>query len=1097
MIRFLTVILVFFFSFSSKASHVMGGDLTWSCDGTGKYVFELVFYRDCNGAEINAISENLKVWNHPTLTTLELLFVSREDISPSCSPVVGSPAMLECGTGSQGGNGIGAIEKIIYRSVPTIITGVPPAQGWVFTYENFSRSLALTNISNPSTLGITLSAKIFEVPGANPGSCVDSSPKFLQEPHFVSCAGEPYVYNMNAIDPDFDSLYIEFGIPFDHFPGQATYDPPNSPSPVPFEPGYSYLSPTPDGSFNASNIPAQINSSNGELTFTSNTIGNFIVKVVVKAFRNNHLIAEVEREMQLIILPCTGTNQAPVFVPPFINNSFDTIVEAGNLVDFSLMASDFGLLHDGTPQTLSLTASGPMFGAGFTSTSGCDITPCATLNGGIPISGVQQVSVDFSWQTSCDHLVNQYGVVADVVPYNFVFKVKDDYCQVPKISYATVTINVLNPGVIPATQINCIETDATDQVTINWTPVTDPFGTFVSYEIYSLSGGLLASFTNINTNQFSYTPGAQDEVYISVRSGCDGLVLKNSDTVSNIWLNVTNPANGTAILQWNKPQAIASSNYGDYYRIYREYPTASGNWILIDSTNYNTPFYKDTIDVCYSFLKYKVILPTSTCDFSSTQRGDIFEDMITPAIPVIYSVGFDTTSNNFVMTWNQNSQEDTYGYVIYSYDNTGFLVEIDTVWGLSNTSYSYTINPVTGPLFYSVAAFDSCFTTATPVTYQTSAKAQIHGTIFLSEEVNMCDEQTSLNWTPYEGSGIVEYQIWALNNASWVALTTTPDTFAIIPSLSGESYEIVIEAILTNGSTAFSSPVNFIVPLPQQPSFHYFKLATVNGNDIELYDYIDHSVGITEVLFQRMDNNFIYSDVAQVPVNGDEVFYKDNDVSPDFMPWTYRAKYIDSCGNQGTFTQEVTTMHLSGTADEIEMINTISWTPYLGFDGAIVEYRIYRALEGVFDPIPIATVPDGQYTYVDNAYGLQTNGNICYRIEAVEALNFYNFSEQSSSNDLCLYYKPYIYVPNAFTPGGINPIFIPVISNASSEGYQFEIFSRWGQRIFESSDLSVGWDGLISNSGQMATNDVYLYTVSFEDGNGNRIFKRGFVSLLK
>ena len=367
----------------------------------------MVFYRDCNGAEINAISENLKVWNHPTLTTLELLFVSREDISPSCSPVVGSPAMLECGTGSQGGNGIGAIEKIIYRSVPTIITGVPPAQGWVFTYENFSRSLALTNISNPSTLGITLSAKIFEVPGANPGSCVDSSPKFLQEPHFVSCAGEPYVYNMNAIDPDFDSLYIEFGI-LRSLSRSATYDPPNSPSPVPFEPDI-HTCHQHQMVFNASNIPAQINSSNGELTFTSNTIGNFIVKVVVKAFRNNHLIAEVERNA-LIILPARTT--APVFVPPFINNSFDTTVEAGNLVDFSLMASDFGLLHDGSPQTLSLTASGPMFGAGFTSTSGCDITPCATLNGGIPISGVQQVSVDFSWQTTCDHLVNQYGVVA-------------------------------------------------------------------------------------------------------------------------------------------------------------------------------------------------------------------------------------------------------------------------------------------------------------------------------------------------------------------------------------------------------------------------------------------------------------------------------------------------------------------------------------------------------------------------------------------------------------------------------------------------------------------------------------------------------------
>ena len=29
----------------------------------------------------------------------------------------------------------------------------------------------------------------------------------------------------------------------------------------------------------------------------------------------------------------------------------------------------------------------------------------------------------------------------------------------------------------------------------------------------------------------------------------------------------------------------------------------------------------------------------------------------------------------------------------------------------------------------------------------------------------------------------------------------------------------------------------------------------------------------------------------------------------------------------------------------------------------------------------------------------------------------------------------------------LTQFFIPVISNASPEGYQFEIFSRWGQRI--------------------------------------------------
>ena len=98
----------------------MGGEITWKCQG-GNYVFQLVFYRDCNGADVNTISENLRVWNHPTLTSITLPFVSRTDISPSCNPVAGSPIPLACGSGTSGGNGIGAIEKIVYQSAPIAI----------------------------------------------------------------------------------------------------------------------------------------------------------------------------------------------------------------------------------------------------------------------------------------------------------------------------------------------------------------------------------------------------------------------------------------------------------------------------------------------------------------------------------------------------------------------------------------------------------------------------------------------------------------------------------------------------------------------------------------------------------------------------------------------------------------------------------------------------------------------------------------------------------------------------------------------------------------------------------------------------------------
>ena len=127
---------IFLISFNGRTTHVLGGDITWKCQG-GDYVFELVFYRDCNGADISTVSANIDVWNHPTLNQITLNYISREDLSPICSSVAGGPSQLNCGNGPNGGTGLGAIEKIIYRSLPIAIPGTPPAEGWIFTFQNF------------------------------------------------------------------------------------------------------------------------------------------------------------------------------------------------------------------------------------------------------------------------------------------------------------------------------------------------------------------------------------------------------------------------------------------------------------------------------------------------------------------------------------------------------------------------------------------------------------------------------------------------------------------------------------------------------------------------------------------------------------------------------------------------------------------------------------------------------------------------------------------------------------------------------------------------------------------------------------------------
>ncbi|MBI3238884.1 MAG: hypothetical protein HYZ43_08625, partial [Flavobacteriia bacterium] len=89
-LRLLLIVLVLCSAYSARATHVMGGEITWKCSGNG-YIFELIFYRDCNGVEVNTISENIEVWNHPTVSNILVAFISRQDISPTCSPVPGSP----------------------------------------------------------------------------------------------------------------------------------------------------------------------------------------------------------------------------------------------------------------------------------------------------------------------------------------------------------------------------------------------------------------------------------------------------------------------------------------------------------------------------------------------------------------------------------------------------------------------------------------------------------------------------------------------------------------------------------------------------------------------------------------------------------------------------------------------------------------------------------------------------------------------------------------------------------------------------------------------------------------------------------------------
>jgi gliding motility-associated-like protein len=88
-------------------------------------------------------------------------------------------------------------------------------------------------------------------------------------------------------------------------------------------------------------------------------------------------------------------------------------------------------------------------------------------------------------------------------------------------------------------------------------------------------------------------------------------------------------------------------------------------------------------------------------------------------------------------------------------------------------------------------------------------------------------------------------------------------------------------------------------------------------------------------------------------------------------------------------------------------------------------------------------------------------------------------------------------VPNAFTPNGdgLNDI-LKIIGNAGvTELKSFKIYSRSGNLVFESRDISIGWDGTYKNN--LLPSDVYYWAAVYVDRNNQTNSKTGNVLLLK
>jgi gliding motility-associated-like protein len=280
------------------------------------------------------------------------------------------------------------------------------------------------------------------------------------------------------------------------------------------------------------------------------------------------------------------------------------------------------------------------------------------------------------------------------------------------------------------------------------------------------------------------------------------------------------------------------------------------------------------------------------------------------------------------------------------------------------------------------------------------------------------------------------------------------------------------------------------------PAYCYLRKATVvSENEISIIGYVDPLAVVSGYSLLRSGSpTGPYTVVGTQMVVGTSSISFTDVIEADKGPYYYYISTLDSCQREVFTSQVVQTMVLKAEANK-DYTNELAWTPYDGWPNGVNGYNIILDMDGIVTTIPVTGLP---FLFIDSVINhYYSSGKFCYSIEAVEAPgNIYFFNDSSRSNEVCVEQLPLIYIPNAFHPGGnLNEIFYPSNAFVPKDGYSFDIYNRWGELVFHTTNPHEGWNG--SSHGKMAPEGIYVYRVVAKNGKAADIEKVGGVTLIR
>ena len=647
--------------------------------------------------------------------------------------------------------------------------------------------------------------------------------------------------------------------------------------------------------------------------------------------------------------------------------------------------------------------------------------------------------------------------------------------------------------------LRCASVSTNGNVTLSWVIPPDPSGLFTSYEVYSASTsggpyGWVGSVNVYNQNTFLHTTTngtVQSQYYfVKTTSSAGASVSAASDTIRSIFLNIGGSSIvARPLLTWNKIHTPILPTGSPTFTLSRESPPTV--WTpLYTGTNLS---YTDTISLCSIYYNYKVETSDAMgCISQSNINGGLFHDQTPPTIPFLDSVSVNP-NGSVTIGWEPSLTPDVTRYVVYLAGATN--QPIDTIHGQFNTSYTYTNSTsASGSEAFVIAAMDSCGN----ITLLTNNP---HKTIFLGLNYDFCGRTAKLSWTNYGNlpQGISKYNVYcSINGAPATVIGTTSANAFSHPNLNpGDIYCYYVKVFNTGESITANSNVKCLTATaPQGPSYVYIKSVSVNTDkNVEVRFVIDNSRAYKGATIFKSLDGITFNQVSYLSsVSSTIVTYIDKDVKTTEKNYYYKVQISDSCGNPGKFSNVSKTILLHVSNDNTNIFyNTLTWDDYSSWSGGVQSYNIYRAVNGVFNPVAVTNVPYGTRVYVDDVEDFASEqGKFSYYVQAVEGPgNIYMFKDSARSNAADAYVEVSVFVPNAFCPNGLNKIWLPVAQYVEKTDYKVTVFDRWGTRVFHTESDTDGWDG------KGVTDDVFVYLIEYKNARGEFIQLKGYVNLIK